>query len=501
MRYFRKFVPSYSTYTMQINIGKSYKLWIALAAAALIPLLLLNLFNLPCNDDFVYALRERESNAVSSGIDTYLNFSGRYFATLLSRVNPLIDGYSTEAYRWLSLSIQLLFAAACAAFAAIRFRRSLDTKEKAGLGCFLLVTYIVLCPSVSQSFYWFSAYITYTVPSILLLLLLATLKAKQRPLKTAAQALLAVAITGSNEISAVILFCVLLFVNLEYRKHAKRLDPHFVALLIVSAVATLAVAFCPGNESRMVSANSKNLLWTLGGSLAQTASWFILWGSVLLMLSIAYIPLFGKKLYERCGSSPVFSVSIRRFSLFFVITVFLSHIPPTWGLGTVMIGRLANALLVFFILAWLFLTQLIVNKYPDILKTFDSRPAKFIYAAFLFFLTVNVAFAPEGNMSTAYTDLVSGKAAEYNREMNERIATVRNRTDKEKLVLPAFQSTPLTIFFKDLSVDKDSYENDAFRIYWNCASPISVDRESVPQPSNFEQLKAGMKKLRSEMNQ
>ena len=62
---------------------------ILIGISALIPLIILSIYTQPCNDDYNYALRDSSTNFIYAGIDTYLNFSGRYFATFISRLNPL----------------------------------------------------------------------------------------------------------------------------------------------------------------------------------------------------------------------------------------------------------------------------------------------------------------------------------------------------------------------------------------------------------------------------
>ena len=81
---------------------------ILIGISALIPLIILSIYTQPCNDDYNYALRDSSTNFIYAGIDTYLNFSGRYFATFISRLNPLIY-HSLEAYKIYTIILLCVF--------------------------------------------------------------------------------------------------------------------------------------------------------------------------------------------------------------------------------------------------------------------------------------------------------------------------------------------------------------------------------------------------------
>ena len=63
-----------------INI-KNISVWTILVIGILViaPLFLLSIYNHPSTDDYNYALRDISTNIWTSGIETYLNWSGRSF--------------------------------------------------------------------------------------------------------------------------------------------------------------------------------------------------------------------------------------------------------------------------------------------------------------------------------------------------------------------------------------------------------------------------------------
>lgn len=473
---------------------------ILISISALLPLFLLSIYNQPCNDDYNYAIRDSNSDFISAGIDTYLNFSGRYFATFISRINPLIY-HSFEAYKLYPVILLLLFLSAIYYLGSAISQKTFNKKEKLSFTALLCLLYIIQSPSISQSFYWFSGYAAYTIPAILYMFLLGNLLKPIHWIRTIINTLLVIAIAGSNEISTVILFCTLSFINIEWwLHHNKKWNRLFIYLWIIASICTLIIVLSPGNGVRMQGeSSSNNYIWTIVGSTLQTISWFPIWGSLLLMASIIYIPLFGKRISESTSEKlhSLFSIKIKHFFLFFVITLFLAHIPPTWGLGTVVIGRLANVIYIFFILCWLYLTQLVINYYPGIITLQKNKYYQFIYLAFFFFFTFNTVYNVDGNIITSYVDLVTGKARKYNQELNERHLLLNNNQSTEEVIkIPGIETIPKTIYFNDINTDKDTWENETYRIYWNCRPQIYIEATPKIEYSNIEYLKLFMKEIR-----
>lgn len=473
---------------------------IIICISALIPLFLLSIFNQPCNDDYNYAIRDINLDFISANIDTYLTLSGRYFATFISRINPLIY-HSIVAYKIYTVLLLIAFSFSIHYLVSNFSKNILNNRAKTALASLLCLAYIIQCPSLSQSFYWFSGYAAYTFPCILFLLLLGNLLKQNNVLLTIINMALVISIAGSNEISTIILFCTLTFINLEYwLHHNKKWNKNFLFLLIIATICTLIAALAPGNSVRMQSeTSSNNIIWTIGASVLQTLSWFPIWGSILLMVSIIYIPLFGKNIYESSSEKlkSIFSLDIKHFLTFFIITLFLVHIPPTWGLGTVVIGRLANVAYLFFILCWMYLTQLIINRYPGILLLQANKYYQFIYIAFFLFFTVNIVYNINGNIATSYVDFITGKAKQYNIELNERHLLIKNNQSSEEVIkIPGIKTIPKTIYFKDINSDKDSWENETYRTYWNCRPQIYIDDVPKTEYSNIESLKQFMKEIR-----
>ena len=468
----------------------------------IIPLFILSVFNHPSTDDYHYALRDISSNVWIAGIDTYINWSGRYFATLLSSLNPLVY-HSIPLYHIYSIAIIILFFCSIWYLSSSFLKGIFQQKEKITLAALGFIFYIIQCPSISQSFYWFSGYTAYTIPSILYIVLLANLFSFRSIPSTIVNLLLIFGIVGSNEISLVIVICTLIYINIEWwMQHNKHTNLHYILPLIFAIFFALVVFFSPGNEIRMLDeANSNNLAWTILVSLLQPISWFLIWGPSLLIGSIIYTTLIGNKIAKHSSRKlqAIFSVSYKRFAWFFIITLILAHIPPTWGIGTVAIGRLANVIYIFFIIAWFYGTQLFISQHADIISLLKNKYYSYFYSAVLLLFIFVMVFNQHGIVSTAYMDLISGKAQHYSIELNQRYDSMKNHTDKDSvLVIKNLKNIPQTIYFVDISTNPDSWQNETFRHYWKCPSQVILEEEPIAEQSNFEQLKQAVKSIRKQ---
>ena len=485
-----------------INI-KNISVWTILVIGILViaPLFLLSIYNHPSTDDYNYALRDISSNIWISGIETYLNWSGRYFATLLSSLNPLVF-HSMTLYRIYPLILITLFFCSLWYLSSSLLKELFRQKEKITIAILCFIIYIVQCPSISQSFYWFSGYAAYTVPSILYIVLLANLLHRSTLLLTTINTLLVFAIVGSNEISLVIVVCTLIYINIERWIAHRKVSTHHLILLAAAIIFAFGVFLSPGNETRMMDeANSNNIKWTVIVSLLQPISWFLIWGPILLIGSIIYATLIAPTITKQRSArlQSLFSVSFKRFSLFFVLTLILAHIPPTWGIGTVAIGRLANVIYLFFIVGWFYGTQLFISQHADMVSLFKNKYYTYIYSALLLLFIFVVVFNQHGIVATSYMDLVSGKASRYSTELNERYDLVKNHSNKDSvLIIKNLENIPQTIYFVDISTEADSWKNETFRKYWGCPSQIILEAEPVTEQSNFEQLKQAVKSIRKQ---
>lgn len=465
------------------------KLLIVISLLDTIPFLILCGFVFPVNDDFTFGLRHIQKNVFQVSSDIYLYWSGRYFATFISSLNPFaVSNNPIPLFRIYSAVAIVLTALVMTLSPAICCRRQLTHCQSAGLGGVFLLTYLALLPSVSQAFYWFSSCTAFTIPSLLYIMLVALTAADGKASYFIA-CTLALIVPGGNEVTAVITVGTLGYIAFTYH------DKKYWLLLTLSAVAFLLVALAPGNASRMANQHiwANAGLWALTFSIGQTVSWIFLWGPVLMLATTIYIPLFGRKL----ASSPIYDVSFSRYLAWFFITIILAHIPPTYGISSAIVDRTANCLLIFVIIGYFHGVNILLRKHRATADRLVSLlSGKWIFGASLFCFLFAGPFSIDSPVTTAVTDIITGKAADYKRIQQQRIDIVRLVRSEEPVMLPPLGLTSKSLFVKEPESAPDTEFTSAFsRIYQSRARVYVEDRE-VRFEDNLTALKNYAKKGR-----
>lgn len=451
---------------------------VGVTVLAFIPFLILCGYVFPVNDDYYFALEHIDRNCFESVVDSWNNWSGRYFATFVSSANPFVISSSPFAlFRILSAVVVLLFILSFICFPLIGLKRYLKGIECMGLGSLLLLVYISLFPSVSQAFYWFSSYTAYTIPSIMYILLVVMLLRDDMIARVTA-VILAALIPGGNEVMAVLTVCTLMYVSWIYGRR------RYHMLTCISVIAMIIVVLSPGNGVRMeYQLSAHPYIWTVAVSFIQTVGWLFLWMPLLLVATVIYIPLYGHRL-SRYG---IFDVSFSRYLLAFAVTVFLAHIPPTLGLSSVMVDRTANCLLVFYVIAYFYGVNILLHRNAGMTKKVTEvilSRRYIMYGALFAFLFIG-PFSLESPFSTAVVDILTGKARSYGDIQSKRIVLTRNSCQGDTVMLPALGITSKSLFVKELD---ENFISD-YRLMNGGEGMICVENGDVMFEDNFTSLK------------
>lgn len=464
---------------------------IAMGVITAVPFGIICSYVFPINDDYSFALHNMGGNPFATTAAIWQYWSGRYFGTFISSANPLAVSESPLAlFPWYSLVIVALTYLSVTLATTVALRRRLGLLSAAALGSFLFMLLIGLLPSTSQFFYWFSAYTSFTIPSLLSIVFIALCTSRNRAAVVVA-ALLALLIPGGNEVTAVLMACTTCYLYVAYRRR------RFLLYSVLVILGVLTVMASPGNGIRMTHQLSAHpYLWSAGVSIAQTISWLFLWLPLLLVASAIYVMLWGRKI----ARSKAFDVSPGLFLVFAFVSIFLAHIPPTFGLSSVMIGRTANCLEVFFIIFYFWWLNIILHRYGHLLRMRASRCAqKAIVAVSLFCFAFVVEASPEGNWTTCLCDIALGKAEHYRATNRQRLTLARN-ADRENgnstVILPAYRTVPKTIFVNDMESVAGSEFVTNYRKVFKLRRPVVVEEADYRTIDNFQSLKNRGKTLR-----
>ncbi len=445
----------------------------------IIPFLYISFYIHPTNDDYVYALTHIDMNCWEAMIDSYLNWSGRFFATLISSLNPLsITSQPIVWYKIYSFILILFFCATIFLSAYLLFRKIFSLRHIIATSCFFILLYLTLCPKVSELFYWFSSYTAFTIPNIVALLFLALFRYKH-PIVLVLQAILAFLIPSGNEVTAILFVMTMIF--LSYTMKEKR----FYIMTLISILSIILVILSPGNSIRMDGQLSGHpYIWTLLISTFQTISWAILWLPTLILATFIYIPMIGIHI----PSCKIWNIKISHYIIFTIITVFLAHIPPTLGLSSVMIGRTANALYFFYILLYFIGVQIIIEKNKERIADFLSFKYTHIICGSATFCFIFLgSFNLESPICTAYMDIISGKAQAYNQQWNNR-NHMAQETNSGIVIFNSFDIVPKTIYINDLEDKANAQFCNAYAEYYQLDCQVQTTARHARFTTNFETL-------------
>ncbi|NDK54608.1 DUF6056 family protein [Pontibacter fetidus] len=438
------------------------RILIAVGLYTLLPFLILAFYSHPQADDFSFAVRDRELDYLTVFQQYYNYWTGRYFSTItLFRINPMIWG-SLSVYRLSSILLLILFSGSIYFILSTITQKTLSKTGLTSLAALLFALYLLQLPNPSEGFYFFSTYATYQLPNIMLLVMLAIVykffQARNSWVKQVYIGLAAIgsaAIVGSNEMALVIAFTTVAFITIVNLKNPEA-RPYLLFLFVVCMVCCFIAVMAPGNYNRMNEhPNGGKLIWSVVYAGFMTGLSFYRWLLPILAASIVYIYCFGLPLADKVKHNRLFQVDIRLVLLYFLVTIFLMNFVFAWSTGERPTPRLENVIYFFFLFGWFYGLQVAITKYKTFFSATTISPVPAAFALLIFLLSI---VQIDNNISTAYVDLASGKAAAYDKALNQRYTLLRNSDCAECIVAP-LPAIPKSIYFADIVSRSEKPEN------------------------------------------
>jgi hypothetical protein len=476
---------------------------IALGIYTIAPFLLLNIYNHPSADDFSFAVRDIQQDYFSVMRQYYNSWTGRYFSTItLFRINPMIYG-SLSGYKVLSFVLMILLTGNIFLCLHTAFKQRLSNTRLLALVSLLLCLYLLLIPSPAEGFYFFATYATYQFPNILILLTLALLyhffqteNSSVKIVSIGITALLCIGMIGSNEMSLILTFTTLLLIvianwnNPIYR-------PYLIFLFTVCVISCLVAILAPGNYARMSEhPNASRFLWSVVYSAFLTMLTFYRWLVPILAASIIYVFYFGFPLADKNKQSRLFNIDLRFATSYFLGTIFLMYFAFAWSTGERATPRVENVICFFFVFGWFYLLQVALHTYAHLLQ--HERLLSRVVPAVASLILVLNTLSIDNNISTAYIDLLSGKATAYDEALNQRYALL-TASDCDECEVEPLPAIPKTIYFSDIlegPQNNDMWINKGFADYWQKAA-VHLSEPNPPIKDNFTTLReSGKNSLR-----
>ncbi|HDR89780.1 MAG TPA: hypothetical protein ENN63_09175 [Bacteroidetes bacterium] len=449
-----------------------------LSMLVLFPLLLLCPYTHPQADDYTLAVRAEQRNFPEDVVRVYERWSGRYSATALSRLNPLLDGDPDGAGRGAAL---VILATVWALYFAVKriFVKISEMRENTALAAFFVLVYFALFPSPAEGMYWFSGYITYQAPVILTLFLWALLQwrtgKKAGIWSSVVPVLLVILISGFNLVSLMVLFFLLGWFILQYYMVYRKFSRFYAILLILGLASGLVFTLSPGHFRRMEGFPfSGNLLLSVSGAAVQTIWAFVRWGIPLALSSALYIRWWGGRMVRvaqdrenRGGAGPL------TMSLLFTGMLFLLYFVYAWVTGSRPTGRVDNVVFVFFLAGWFWCLEAWVQNrshsrfFRIVQRSYVVHTSGILLLLWLFF--------PGGNVTQAWSDLLTGEAKAYDRQLKDRYRMIR-ACEEDTCMVAGLTAMPRMLYFRDLAgkeAAENTYINRSFARYYGVTAVVA----------------------------
>lgn len=446
----------------------------------LAPFIVLSIYVHPNAEDYSHSFLPRYSSSFYFVFDFFKNKEARLFTNLLYTVNPLRFDMPW-AYK---LIAPILL---CGLFSALYFFISSFSPVKLQKGTRFLIPLFITgvflgqMPSPVHALYWMSSSFNYTTSLILLLYLSAAVYGTVTSLrnnnavsvsKTILTILLLYALVLSNEI---FIFSPLFLLGVLYLRAAYNGLPerhYFLTLLIAQLLASFIYfiphLIIPDASQDVIRPDNMPVMaatvLSVKSTLLNLLKWSVLNPPLLILSVFVFLYI---RYFTRDSSMPAI---IPRFkSLLFyagVVFIFLvlwlvpyyifrgfEHIPQ----------RIFNMQYLIFILLWLYMVACRAWQMRAGAASQGRKPKAVSMLLIAAAFSVTVLSAP--NTVQAYTDLLGGKAAAYDREIEQRLAEFRRARQSSDRVahIQVLRNRPFTIYFPP------ELEADSRRNIWNTA--------------------------------
>ncbi|HXP51420.1 MAG TPA: hypothetical protein VN922_15795, partial [Bacteroidia bacterium] len=445
-------------------VAKSIVL-VILLAITLLPLCILSFYNHPCWDDYFDTDLVQQKGFLGAQSWWYFNWSGRYFASALLSVNPLVYG-AGWGYKLNTIAFLLLLLISTYWLSGELFQ-GFSRAYKIGISAVFIFTLIAIMPNIGFGLFWQCSIYTIFAPCILTLFLLGSIigyyRSGGKKIFTVASCLLSIAIVGSYEISMVFVDALgLVFVLVARQKKWSMRFP--LLLFAICIVFSLIEIMAPGNAARgtMLFPNAHKLVFSITKSFKWGVYLLSRWLPFMAFVFLFLFDLFSEKKFDDKQTSSILIVppwlSLIACMAIPVVNVFIYF----WATGTPPSQWYINGVFFYFVLVimYFFLSVIVYVKkrYPDFnIADYIKIPLYLIFLGLMVFHT--------NNITTSYKDVISGNASAYNAERTERDNYIRNNKN-DSCMVDSIRNIPHSIFFSEIPQGTNNSNGLGICVQW-----------------------------------
>lgn len=429
---------------------------------SVLPFLLISLYVNPSADDIIFHNISNEYGFANAQLYWFQNWTGRYFSTAILSIQALVASpYYLYKFLPVLFIVSLFFSIYCIIFLLFN---NFKKKECLLLTIVVMVIYLIEMPTVSEGFYWLAGSVTYQLSNIIFIWLtyfmikfLETNKNKYFLVVL----LLSIIAIGTNETTMLFVDLFLLVICVfDYYKY-RRVNFFLLSILLVAIISSAVVYLSPGNVIRAATYPSKQKIgYALMKTVAGIFTYCIKWFPFMVISIFIYVDYLNKK--EIHVTSSLFKIKPVFVAFFLCGILFIGFFTSYWSIGEGPQLRTLNTVYFFFLLTFMyfiFVLQIRFKAVNKVLFSFSKEIKWFLI------LLVFLSIGKKNNIKLAYKDLLSGDAAIYNLELENRYQLIKNSNDKNCIV-PKLKSKPVTIFGHDITKDPKEWKNVGYSIYF-----------------------------------
>lgn len=464
---------------------------IFLSGMTIIPLLILSFFAHPAaGDDYFYSNSVIQNGFWEAQKMMYWGWQGRFFATALASVNPLVFGW-IFGYKLVPIILIFLLLHSFYVLISEVTKRSLPLKTTLTLTAALFFLYVFNMPSLCEGIYWMVGTLTYQAPNIftvyffaLLIRVYRTAEISKRRILVFISAGLLIAAIGSNETIMFILLVSLSSIFVYRFLMSRKIDALLGLLLGIAIIASCVVIFAPGNTARAShTPHQPDLIKALSvstmGSVTMMAEWL---GSPILLLTMMFIPL-GLQISNKLKKDEnPFAIHPLISTCMLLIVTGSTFFPAAWARGNLGPLRVLNVGYLVFLLGWFFNIEVIIHYFNKSAFKLDKL---FGYVYPILGVAVFCSlFMQHNNIRLAYSNLLPpkmikgiisleprksdlrGTAYAYDMKMWKRYKALQ-QCQGDICEVKKFKSHPYAIFFEDIEENEKDWRNMTVASYFN----------------------------------
>ena len=438
----------------------------------IVPFIILHFFNQPTPEDFYYSEEARNIGLLNSLRVLYKFYGGRYFTYILISLQPLYY-HSIILYKIVTLLFMMIFIYVLYYFISEFTKNFLSKNERIVLSLSVFFVYLISMPSSGQGIYWLISVMHYNSALILMMLfsvfyhrIQISENVKARGMYIFLSCLTAALIPGTIELAAVIMLLYISILIISSIISNKKINWWLVLISVITVICVYFVFASPGNAERSIRYPENHMIWqSVYLSLTFLLESVVLWifTTPLLIVTILLLPLFFKLLKKYPLHGGLLRVKIIYLILIFGVFTYSSTFVIAWSIGIMPYDRILNFIFFIFLIGWFWIISSLISQFTIKYKITNFRIPKIIYVIsgtlMLFFLI------RENNVTTACSDLVTGKAKQFNQTMYDRYDQILSSI-KDSLELDSIPNIPKSFFLQDITSNSQKPFNKGYQSYF-----------------------------------